>query len=111
MLFRSDLNNQGTHQLDVARWALDPKWLNRVRFPTEPYFQTTCLDSCWLAFIVSLSNVQVVYPAAGFASVAKEAGACVIEVNLDQTPQSDLVDIALRGRAKDLVPLLLQAGK
>ena len=44
-------------------------------------------------------------------SIAKEAGAYVIEVNLDPTPQSNLVDIALRGRAKDLVPLLLQAGE
>jgi predicted dehydrogenase len=26
-----DMNNQGTHQLDVARWALDPKLTNPVR--------------------------------------------------------------------------------
>ena len=35
----------------------------------------------------------------------------MIEVNLDPTPQSHPVYIALRGRAKDLVPLLLQAGE
>jgi NAD-dependent deacetylase len=52
-----------------------------------------------------------VYPAAGFVSIAKEAGAYVIEVNLDPTPQSNFVDIALRGRAKDIVPLLLQSGE
>jgi NAD-dependent deacetylase len=49
----------------------------------------------------------VVYPAAGFASVAKKVGALVIEINLESTPQSDLVDLSLQGRAKDLVPLLL----
>jgi NAD-dependent deacetylase len=67
------------------------------------------LQACEVLLVIGTSGV--VYPAAGFASIAKEAGACVIEVNLDQTPQSDLVDIALRGRAKDLVPLLLQAGE
>ena len=49
----------------------------------------------------------VVYPAAGFASLAKDVGALVIEVNLESTPRSDLVDLSLQGRAKDLVPLLL----
>jgi NAD-dependent deacetylase len=49
----------------------------------------------------------VVYPAAGFAAVAKEVGALVIEINLESTAQSDLVNLSLQGRAKDLVPLLL----
>ena len=50
----------------------------------------------------------IVYPAAGFASGARRrAGAFVAEINLDPTPQSTLVDISLQGRAKDLVPLLL----
>lgn len=67
------------------------------------------LQACDVLLVIGTSGV--VYPAAGFASIAKDAGATVIEVNLDQTPQSDLVDISLRGRAKELVPLLLQAGK
>jgi NAD-dependent deacetylase len=48
-----------------------------------------------------------VYPAAGFASVAKNAGAFVVEINPDPTPQSDIVDVTLNGRAKEIVPLLL----
>jgi NAD-dependent deacetylase len=67
------------------------------------------LRACDVLLVIGTSGV--VYPAAGFASMAKEAGAYVIEVNLDPTPQSDLVDIVLHGRAKELVPLLLQAGK
>lgn len=67
------------------------------------------LQACDVLLVIGTSGV--VYPAAGFASIAKEAGAYVIEVNLDPTPQSDLVDIALRGRAKDLAPLLLQASE
>jgi NAD-dependent deacetylase len=49
----------------------------------------------------------VVYPAAGFAAIAKKSGALVIEINLESTPQSELVDLSLQGRAKDLVPQLL----
>lgn len=67
------------------------------------------LQACDLLLVIGTSGV--VYPAAGVASIAKEAGAYVIEVNLDPTPQSDLFDIALRGRAKDVVPLLLQASE
>ncbi|MEQ1792763.1 MAG: NAD-dependent deacylase [Nitrospira sp.] len=64
------------------------------------------LQACDVLLVIGTSGV--VYPAAGLAALAKEAGATVIEVNLDQTPQSNLVDIALRGRAKEIVPLLLQ---
>jgi NAD-dependent deacetylase len=31
----------------------------------------------------------------------------VAEINLDPTPNSELVDMTIRGRAKDIVPLLL----
>jgi NAD-dependent deacetylase len=58
--------------------------------------------------LIVVGTSGVVYPAAGFASAAKQAGAFVIEINLDVTPQSDLVDLSLRGRAKDLLPELLQ---
>ena len=63
------------------------------------------IQDCDLFLVIGTSGV--VYPAAGFAAVAKEVGAFVIEINLESTPQSDLVDLSLQGRAKDLVPLLL----
>ena len=49
----------------------------------------------------------MVYPAASFGPIAKDQGAFVAELNLDSTPNSDLVDVAVQGRAKDLVPQLL----
>jgi NAD-dependent deacetylase len=64
------------------------------------------LESTDLCLIIGTSGL--VYPAAGFAAIAKEAGAFVAEINLDPTPQSALVDISLQGRAKDIVPLLLE---
>ncbi len=63
------------------------------------------LASCEVLLIVGTSGL--VYPAASFAPVAKQAGAFVIEVNLDPTPNTGLVDAALQGRAKDIVPLLV----
>ena len=64
------------------------------------------LHNCDILLVIGTSGV--VYPAAGFASVAKAAGAFVAEINIDPTPQSSLVDVSLQGRARDLVPLLLE---
>jgi NAD-dependent deacetylase len=63
------------------------------------------LGSCEVLLIIGTSGI--VYPAASFAPVAKSAGAFVAELNLDSTPNSDIVDIAIQGRAKDLVPALI----
>jgi NAD-dependent deacetylase len=62
------------------------------------------LESCEVLLIIGTSGI--VYPAASFAPVAKSAGAFVVEINLDATPNSGVVDVALQGRAKDIVPLL-----
>jgi len=63
------------------------------------------LGGCEILLIIGTSGV--VYPAASFAPIAKEHGAFVVELNLAPTPHSDLVDISIQGRAKELVPLLL----
>ena len=65
------------------------------------------LQSSDLCLIIGTSGL--VYPAAGFGSIAKQAGAFVVEINLDATAQSGIVDAALQGHAKDIVPMLLQA--
>jgi NAD-dependent deacetylase len=49
----------------------------------------------------------VVYPAAGLVPYAKQAGARVIEINLEPTPFSAMVDCALEGPAGELLPKLL----
>lgn len=50
----------------------------------------------------------VVQPAASLSMVAKRAGAFIIEVNLDLTPNSEMVDISLMGKAAELMPALLE---
>ena len=59
-----------------------------------------------VCLIVGTSGL--VYPAAGFGAIAKQAAAYIVEINLDSTPQSSLADATLQGRARDLVPLLLE---
>jgi NAD-dependent protein deacetylase/lipoamidase len=62
------------------------------------------LGRCELLLIIGTSGI--VYPAASFAPVAKTAGAFVVEINLDPTPHTELVDVSFQGRAKDVVPEL-----
>lgn len=80
-------------------------WFGESLWEEELHRCDEALRDCDVFLVIGTSGF--VYPAAGFASVAKEAGAMVIEINLDRTPQSNLVDLSLQGRAKDLVPLLL----
>lgn len=65
------------------------------------------LQSSDVCLIVGTSGL--VYPAAGFGAIAKQAGAFIVEINLDATPHSNLADATLQGRARDVVPLLLEA--
>jgi NAD-dependent deacetylase len=81
-------------------------WFGESLFADDLDHCSMALKQCDVLLVIGTSGV--VYPAAGFASVAKEAGAFVAEINLDPTPQSELVDVALHGRAKDLVPLLTE---
>lgn len=62
-------------------------------------------SECDAALVVGTSGV--VQPAASLATEAKRSGAVVIEVNLDETPNTGWVDIALLGKAGDILPRLV----
>ncbi|MCP9464633.1 MAG: NAD-dependent deacylase [Nitrospira sp.] len=81
-------------------------WFGEAPDPADLARCDEVLRTCDTLLIIGTSGV--VYPAAGFAATAKRAGAFVGEINLDETPQTALADISLRGRAKDVVPLLLE---
>jgi NAD-dependent deacetylase len=80
-------------------------WFGESLFTGDLSRCAAALQSCDVLLVIGTSGV--VYPAAGFASVAKQAGAFVAEINPDSTPHSDTVDVFLKGRAKEVVPLLL----
>jgi NAD-dependent deacetylase len=62
------------------------------------------IERCEVLVVVGTS--AVVYPAAGFVQVAATAGAKVIEVNPEASRMAHLADVALRGPAGELLPLL-----
>lgn len=67
------------------------------------------MDACRSADVMIVAGTSsVVYPAAGLTALAKEAGAFVIEINLEKTPASGMVDVHLSGRSGELLPRLLE---
>jgi NAD-dependent deacetylase len=80
-------------------------WFGESLDPGDLECSFSAVRACEVLLIVGTSGI--VYPAASFASLAKEAGAFVAEVNLDPTPNTQIVDVAIQGRAKDIVPALL----
>ncbi len=81
-------------------------WFGESLEPTMIERSQSALQRCDVLVIIGTSGV--VYPAASFAPVAKDHGAFVVELNLDPTPHSSVVDVSFQGRAKELVPLLLK---
>lgn len=63
--------------------------------------RASALASCDVFLTVGTS--AVVYPAASFVYAAKRAGAFTVEVNIEPTPASDEVDVALHGPAEDVI--------
>ena len=53
---------------------------------------------------ITIGTSAVVYPAAGFIERAKRGGAFSVEINPEGTPATQSVDLALRGRAEEVLP-------
>jgi NAD-dependent deacetylase len=62
--------------------------------------------SCQVMFVIGTS--AVVQPAASLAVEAKEAGAVVAEINLEETPNSGMMDFVLLGQSGEILPKLLE---
>ncbi|MFZ4573156.1 MAG: SIR2 family NAD-dependent protein deacylase [Phycisphaerales bacterium] len=58
---------------------------------------------------ISVGTSAVVYPAAGFVSIASSNGAFTAEVNLEATANSRAVDAAIPGRAGETLPKVVAA--
>ena len=54
-----------------------------------------------------IGTSAVVYPAAGLATMAKSAGARVVEINIEETAISDGIDEFLQGPSGELLPQLI----
>lgn len=58
-------------------------------------------------FMMVVGTAGVVQPAASFALRAKDAGAFLVEVNLEETPLTKVMDVSLIGRAGEVLPRLV----
>ncbi len=59
--------------------------------------------------VLVIGTSSVVQPAASLASWAKDAGALVVEINLERTPLSGVADISIQGKAGELMPQIMAA--
>ncbi len=57
---------------------------------------------------VSVGTSSVVYPAAGFIEYAVSHNKRTIEINLERTPMSDIVDVSIQGKAGEILPSILE---
>lgn len=62
-------------------------------------------STCDVMLVVGTSSQ--VYPAAALGPLARQAGARLIEVNVEETPHSGLADVSLRGSAGTVLPGIL----
>jgi NAD-dependent deacetylase len=80
----------------------DVVWFEEMLPPTV--WGEACMETerCQAFLVVGTS--AIVYPAAGLIEMARAAGACVIEFNLEETQASHAADVCLHGRAGQLLP-------
>lgn len=74
----------------------------------DPGVIGTAFDAAGRADVcLVVGTSALVHPAAGVATAAARAGAALIEVNAEETPLSAGATVSLRGRAAELVPVVL----
>ncbi len=76
-------------------------WFGESLNPADVDAAQEAAASCDL--FISAGTSAVVYPAAAFLHEAKRRGATTAEINLEPTPASDVVDIAVQGKAEEVL--------
>lgn len=57
---------------------------------------------------LTVGTSAIVYPAAGLVDEARRLGAFTAEINLEETPASAAVDVAIHGGAEQILPLVAE---
>lgn len=97
----TDLPPQCPHCGRVARPAV--VWFGESLRP-EDLDAAVRASACDVFLTVGTS--ALVYPAAGLVDAARQHGAFTAEINLEETPASAAVDIAVRGGAEQILPAI-----
>ena len=69
----------------------------------EPVVIEQSLTATNCDIFLTVGTSALVHPAAGLVHEAKRHGALTVEVNLEATPASDLVDLAIHGPAEEIL--------
>lgn len=84
----------------------DVVWFGEVIPSTVWIESVNFLNTADAALFCGTSGV--VWPAAALPGMAKERGARTIEINLEPTPFSDIVDVSILARAGDALPEIVE---
>ena len=74
--------------------------------PLRPADLRAAVDATACDVFLTVGTAAVVYPAAGLVHEARQRGAFTAEINLEATPSTGAVDVAIAGEAERILPLL-----
>ncbi|MEO1512784.1 MAG: Sir2 family NAD-dependent protein deacetylase, partial [Planctomycetota bacterium] len=80
-------------------------WFGEALPETALVAAFAAIESCDV--FLSIGTSAVVYPAAGFADLAHQHGARIVEVNPEATPITGRVDVALAGKSGLILPRIV----
>jgi len=63
-------------------------------------------NACSCDLFIAIGTSAIVYPAAGLIQQARMRGAFTVEINVEATPASAAVDMAVQGGAEVVLPAL-----
>jgi NAD-dependent deacetylase len=72
--------------------------------PLDPDVFARCHDATACDVFLTVGTSAIVHPAASLIDEARRRGACTVEINLEPTPVSARVDIAIQGSAEQVLP-------
>jgi NAD-dependent deacetylase len=87
----------------VGRMRPDVVWFGEMPYHMERIFELLAQADLF----VSIGTSGTVYPAAGFVEIAREAGAFTLELNLEASEGASRFHHAVKGRATETVPRLV----
>jgi NAD-dependent deacetylase len=74
--------------------------------PLDPDVVAAATAATACDVFLTIGTSAVVYPAAGLIHQAKRHGAMTVEINPDETSASSSVDVMLKGKAEEVLPIL-----
>jgi NAD-dependent deacetylase len=84
----------------------DVVWFGEILSQDDLARAYEALALCDVILVVGTSGI--VYPAAGFPAIARQAGARVVEVNPEVTPITAGADVFVRSGARDALPAIVE---